>query len=67
MNTKNHNNDYEAGQRIRLLHMEDPYHSVPDGTEGNVEFVDDAGQIHMKWDNGCTLALIPGIDDFVKI
>lgn len=47
--------------------MEDPYHPVPDGTEGNVEFVDDAGQIHMKWDNGRTLALIPGIDEFVKI
>lgn len=47
--------------------MEDPYHPVPAGTEGNVEFVDDAGQIHMKWDNGRTLALIPGIDEFVKI
>lgn len=67
MNTKNFNNEYEPGQRIRLLHMEDPYHPVPDGTEGNVEFVDDAGQIHMKWDNGRTLALIPGIDEFVKI
>ena len=58
---------FVPGQRIRLLHMEDQYQPVPDGTEGSVEFVDDAGQIHMKWDNGRTLALIPGVDRFELI
>jgi hypothetical protein len=28
---------------------------------------DDAGQLHMKWDNGCTLALVPGVDSFARI
>lgn len=55
---------YYHGRRIRLLHMEDQYQPVPDGMEGSVEFVDDAGQIHMKWDNGRSLALIPGVDQF---
>ena len=27
------------------------------GLKGTVKFVDDAGQIHMRWDNGSSLAL----------
>ncbi len=58
---------YPAGTRIRLESMEDPYAPVPPGTEGAVDFVDDIGQIHMKWDNGRSLALIPGEDGFSVI
>ena len=58
---------YPAGTRIRLNTMNDPYDPVPSGTEGSVHFVDDSGQIHMKWDNGRTLALVPGLDSFTKI
>ena len=67
MNKHQRKTDFHAGQRIRLLHMEDRFHPVPDGTEGEIEFIDDAGQLHMKWDNGRTLALIPGVDSFVLI
>ena len=56
--------NYPPGTRIRLLSMSDPIAPVPDGTTGTVDLVDDAGQIHMKWDNGRTLALIPGEDSF---
>lgn len=59
--------EYPAGTRIKLNHMEEEKFPVADGTTGEVAFVDDAGQIHMKWDNGRTLELIPGVDDFVKI
>ena len=31
------------------------------------EAVDDIGQLHMKWDNGRTLALVPGEDSFRKL
>lgn len=55
---------YPAGTRIRLNHMDDPYHPVNDGALGTVDHVDDAGQIHMKWDNGGGLALVPEEDDF---
>lgn len=58
---------YPEGTRIRLERMEDPYAPIVSGTEGTVNFVDDAGQIHMKWDNGRSLALIPGEDSFSKI
>ena len=37
------NADYPAGTRIRLIHMDDPYAPVPDGTTGTVVAVDDAG------------------------
>lgn len=55
---------YPEGTRVELIHMDDPYAPVPAGTKGTVEFVDDMGQISMKWDNGRTLALIPEIDEF---
>lgn len=57
---------YPAGTRIELIYMEDAQ-AVPSGTKGTVVCVDDAGTIHMKWDNGRTLGLVPPIDSFRKI
>lgn len=58
---------YPPGTRIRLNSMEDPYAPVAPGTEGEVDHIDDAGQLHMKWENGRTLALIPGEDSFTVL
>ena len=58
---------YPPGTRIRLNSMSDPYSPVPAGIEGIVDLVDDAGQIHMKWNNGRTLLLIPGEDSFTVL
>lgn len=58
---------YPKGARLQLTHMNDPYSPVPDGTCGTVDFVDDAGLIHMKWDNGRTLALVPDVDTFISL
>lgn len=55
---------YPAGTKIRLIDMNDPYDPVPSGTIGTVACVDDAGQLHMDWQNGRTLALVPGVDSF---
>ena len=49
---------YPPGTRIRLNSMEDPYHPILPGTEGEVDFVDNEGQIFMKWDNGKNQLLI---------
>ena len=58
---------YPCDTRIRLQEMNDPYSPVPAGMEGTVEHVDDVCQIHMKWDNGRTLALVPGVDRFAVV
>ena len=58
---------YPAGTRIRLNHMDDPYARIPPGTTDSVDYIDDAGNVHMKWDNGRMLSLIPGEDDFTII
>ena len=55
---------YPPGTRIRLNSMEDPYAPIAPGTEGVVDFVDDVGTIHMKWNNGRSLGIVPGEDSF---
>lgn len=56
---------YPAGTRITLHSMDDPQ-APPPGTKGTVAYVDDMGQIGVKWDNGSALSLIPGEDSFSK-
>ena len=58
---------YPVGTRVRLDSMQDPYAPVEAGTTGKLDCIDDAGQFHMKWDNGRTLALIPGVDSFTVL
>jgi len=55
---------YPPGTRIELINMNDPYSPVPAGTQGTVDHVDDGGALHMAWDNGRTLGVIPGEDQF---
>lgn len=39
---------------------------MPAGLKGTVYHVDDVGQIQLEWENGSTLALVPGVDRFHK-
>lgn len=63
---KRYKEQYPKGTRLELISMEDPQ-AVPPCTRGTVQFVDDIGSIHMNWDNGRTLALVPKEDSFRKL
>jgi len=54
---------YPPGTRIELDGM-DGERDMPVGLKGTVQYVDDAGQLGMRWDNGRTLSLIPNQDRF---
>lgn len=56
---------YPEGTLVCLDHMEGEQQMKP-GLKGKVAYVDDGGQIHVRWENGCSLALIQGIDSFHK-
>lgn len=50
-----------AGKRVRLIEMIDQYPVEP-GMTGTIRHQDDIGQLHIIWDNGRHLALVPGED-----
>ncbi len=54
---------YKQGTKIELIKMYD-FQAVPTGTKGTIDFVDDMGTIHMRWETGSTLGLIIGKDEF---
>lgn len=58
---------YPPVTRLMLLCMNDPHHPVESGTRGTVEHVDDMGTIHMRWDNGRGLGIVPGEDEFRRL
>ena len=60
--------DYPSGCRVELTKMNDPYRTdlVP-GCKGTVQFVDDAGSIHVRWDIGSSLAVVFGEDACKKL
>lgn len=57
---------YPKGTRIELILMDDKQ-APPPGTCGTVAFIDNAGTVHMIWDTGSTLGLIPDEDEFEVI
>ena len=57
---------YPEGTKICLDEMEGE-RNMPPGLKGKVRFVDDAGQIHVNWENGSSLAVLPEVDSFHKI
>ena len=57
---------YKPGDRIEIIHMDD-IQTIPSGTQGTIDYIDDIGQLHMKWDNGRTLAINLDVDSIKKL
>lgn len=57
---------FPIGTKVKVTKMKDPVHPVPPGTIGEVVGVDDAGTIHVAWENGQGLGLVYGVDTFEK-
>lgn len=55
--------NYPKGTMVELISMEDAQ-APPSGTLGEVQGVDDAGQILVHWRTGSSLNLIPDVDAF---
>lgn len=64
-NVNNLRNAYPPGTKIKLIRMDD-VQAPPSGTIGTVTCVDDIGTIHMMWNNGSSLGLVPD-DKFVIV
>lgn len=49
-----------VGTRVEFLGFgeHDPYTTLKRGTRGTVDLVDDAGTIHVRWDDGHRLGLV---------
>jgi len=52
-----------SGKRVKCIRMFDEF-PVPPGTEGTILYTDDINQIHVRWDDGKSLALVPEADDY---
>ncbi len=56
---------YPRGTRLRLTaDLPDRFTPKKAGDIFTVKFVDDAGQLHGRWDSGGSMALIPEVDKF---
>lgn len=58
--------NYPPKTRLEIIKMHDK-DAVSAGIRGTVDYVDDKGQIHLTWDNGRTLAIVPQLDKFKKV
>ncbi len=52
------------GTRVRLRCLTDPHTRLRAGSEGTIMFIDSLGTVHVAWDCGSTLGLIPGEDSW---
>lgn len=59
--------EFTEGTRVELVHMNDMYSKLVPGDRGTVRYVDDAGTIFVRWDNGSGLGIAYGEDRCKKL
>ena len=53
----------KKGMRIRMQMMDDE-RPISSGMEGVINHIDSLGTLHVKWDNGRTMGVVPEIDKY---
>ena len=48
---------FRPGNRLQMIECRDPYAPISPGAKGTVAHIDDAGTLHMLWDDGRTLGI----------
>ena len=57
---------FRQGDRIEVIELIDML-TVPKGTRGTIQGVDNHGNVLMQWDNGAVLHLFPDKDKYIRI
>lgn len=55
------------GERVELVATTDPHTRLRPGARGTVTTVDDLGTVHVAWDDGSRLGLVPGEDRWTRV
>jgi hypothetical protein len=55
---------YPAGAAVELISTDMPHRDMPAGLMGIILKVSEDCRVHCIWENGNSLALIPGFDEF---
>lgn len=56
--------EVKVGDRVFLIKCDDPYTYLSYGSLGTVKFIDDTRTVHVDWDSGYHLGLLPDYDSF---
>jgi hypothetical protein len=58
---------YRSGDRICLIEIDGKETGLTPGDTGTVEYTDATGTIHVYWDKGGRLSIIPGRDVITRL
>ncbi len=59
--------EIQEGDRIELEYTSDQWTNLKPGDRGTVTMVDAMDTVHVRWDNGNKLGMVPGEDRFKRI
>lgn len=57
----------KKGDRIKLISTDDPHTKLQSGDLGTVHRIDNLGTLHVNWDSGSNLGLIPSRDEWALV
>lgn len=57
---------FTEGDRVRLVRCDDLWTTLEPGTLGTVIYIDGTGTIHVRWDGGHLLGMVPEAGDIIE-